>query len=95
MKNSGSQVIKGRGPVGASYSSLSPWHKSKDAQKQHKPVAVEKIDAAAALLSAGLNPSSTPSGPSPILLSEGMWQLELKAAHLCLPTVCWQSDGKR
>ena len=95
MENSGSEVIKGRGPDGVSYSSLSPWQKPKDAQKQHKLMAVEKIDAAAALLSAGLTPSPTPSSPSSLLLSEGMGQLELEAAQLCLPTVYWQSDGKK
>jgi len=51
-------------------------------------VAVEEIDTAAALLSAGLTSSYTPSSPSLLLLSEGMWQLELKAAQLCLPTGC-------
>lgn len=83
MEHGGSEVIKGRGPDGVRQSTLSPQHKSKGAQKQHKPMAVEKIDAAALF-----SPSPTPSGPSPLLLSEGVWQLELKAAQLCLPAVC-------
>lgn len=73
MGNRDGEVIKGRGPDGVRYSALTPQHKSKDAQKQHKLMAAEKIDAAAALLSAGLTPSPTPPGPSRLLLSEGMY----------------------
>lgn len=65
---------------------LSPWHRLKDVQKEQKLTEVEKN--AAALLSAVLTPFPTPSGPFLLLLSEGVWQLELKAAQLCLPTVC-------
>lgn len=54
----------------------------------------KKADEVATLLLVGLTPSPTPSGPSPLLLSEGMWQLELQAAQLCLPAVSWQDDGK-
>jgi len=56
------------------------YRKSRSLQKWKKD--------AAALLSAVLTPFPTPSGPFLLLLSEGVWQLELKAAQLCLPTVC-------
>lgn len=90
-------VVKGKEPDGVSYSSCSPQHELKDAQKHHKPVAMEKKKAveAATLLLVGFTTSLTPCGPSPLLLSEGMWQLELKAAQLCLPTGSWQDEGKR
>lgn len=48
---------------------------------------MEKVDTAA-LLSAVLTLLPIPSGPFLLLLSEGVRQLELKAAQLCLPTVC-------
>lgn len=40
MENSG--IIKGKGPDGVSFSSCSPQYELEDAQKHHKPMAMEK-----------------------------------------------------
>lgn len=92
MKNCGSEVIKGRGPDGVSYSSLTLAQIKRCTETAHaygsgKKKIKKKIDVAA-LLSAVQLPSPIPSSLSLLLLSKGMWQLDLKAEQLCLPTVC-------